>query len=116
MVHKNRCLGSDQRFSSHSNLFSCLSPPAKRKLCYPTPPSTIHDSKKSNKLVGKVFITLNSPAQHPSNDIALTTTTMDTHNCSPLSSDEAGVKNFVGYSCPNAPSLSTVWLAHHLKI
>lgn len=61
MVHKNRHLGSDQRFISHSNLFSCLSPPAtRRNLCYPTSPSAIHDSQKLNKIAAKVSIMLNS--------------------------------------------------------
>ena len=118
MVHKNRHLGSDQRFSSHSNLLCCLSPPATRRnlLSHTT---LSHPWQQVEQACGQSHHHIEQcPAQYPGNNTALTSTvtTMNTHNCSPLPPNEAGVKDSMGYSCPNAPSLSAVWPAHHLKI
>lgn len=107
MVHKNRHSGSDQRFSSHSNLFSYLSPPAKRNFCYPTSPSVIHDSKKLNKLVGEVTITLNSVLHN-----IQTMTLLRRPPSPPRTLITIALYHLMkqdprtmGYSCPNAPSL-----------
>lgn len=117
MVHKNRYSGSDQRFSSHSNLFY-FSPTATRNLCYSIPPSAIHDSKKLNKLVGKITITLKSVLHNiqamtllwlpPSPPWKLITVA--------LYHLMKQKPRTLGYTCPNTASPSAVWPAHHLKI
>lgn len=101
-------------------LFSCLSPSVTRNLCYLTPLSTIHDGKKLNKLVGEVSTTLNTVLPNiwamtllwlpPSPQWALITVALYR-----LMKQEWHCDT-VGHSYPNAPSLSAVWPAYHLKI
>lgn len=120
MVRKNRNSGSDQRFNSHSNLFSYLSPPATRNLCYPAPPSAIHARNKLNKFVGKVTTTLNTvlPNIQAMTLLWPSPSPLWTHRniaLYPLT-NEAGTKDSISYSCPNAPSLSECHVTSHEDI